>query len=264
MRKRKRSFLHLLKGGVLLLLGTIVFSQLWALPAQARTRQGSLGNGYYVVMQDDADLLDQDEEEALMDLMDQITAYGNAAFKSIDYNSTTTENYIRQYYEEQFGSNSAIVFLIDMDNRNIWIHSNGAIYKTITTAYADTITDNVYKYASDQEYYICSYTAFDQALTLLRGQKIARPMKYASNLFLAVILALMINFLLVMGGSRKKKAGERQLLEGIRYQYRLSNKKAVYKNTTKVYSPPSSSGGGGSGGSSGGGGGGGGGGGHSF
>ena len=252
MRKRKRSFLHLLKGGVLLLLGTIVFSQLWALPAQARTRQGSLGNGYYVVMQDDADLLDQDEEEALMDLMDQITAYGNAAFKSIDYNSTTTENYIRQYYEEQFGSNSAIVFLIDMDNRNIWIHSNGAIYKTITTAYADTITDNVYKYASDQEYYICSYTAFDQALTLLRGQKIARPMKYASNLFLAVILALMINFLLVMGGSRKKKAGERQLLEGIRYQYRLSNKKAVYKNTTKVYSPPSSSGGGGSGGGGGG------------
>lgn len=70
--------MHLLKGGVLLLLGTIVFSQLWALPAQARTRQGSLGNGYYVVMQDDADLLDQDEEEALMDLMDQITAYGNA------------------------------------------------------------------------------------------------------------------------------------------------------------------------------------------
>ena len=260
VHKRERSFLHLLKGGVLLLLGTIVFSQLWALPAQARTRQGSLGNGYYVVMQDDADLLDQDEEEALMDLMDQITAYGNAAFKSIDYNSTTTENYIRQYYEEQFGSNSGIVFLIDMDNRNIWIHSNGAIYKTITTAYADTITDNIYKYASDREYYICSYTAFDQALTLLRGQKIARPMKYVSNLFLAVILALMINFLLVMGGSRKKKAGERQLLEGIRYQYRLSNKKAVYKNTTKVYSPPSSSGGGGSGG----GGGGGGGGGHSF
>ena len=226
VRKRERSFLNLLKGGVWLVLGTIMVSQLWAVPVQARTRQGSFGNGYCVVMQDDADLLDHDEEEVIIDLMDQITAYGNAAFKSIDYNSTTTEDYIRQYYEEQFGSNSGIVFLIDMDNRNIWIHSNGAVYKTITTAYADTITDNVYKYASDQEYYICSYTAFDQALTLLRGQKIARPMKYVSNLFLAVILALMINFLLVMRGSRKKKAGERQLLEGIRYQYRLSNPKA--------------------------------------
>lgn len=40
------------------------------------------------------------------------------------------------------------VFAIDMDNRNIWIHSDGAVYQVVTKGYADTVTDNVYRYAS--------------------------------------------------------------------------------------------------------------------
>lgn len=75
-----------------------------------------------------------------------------------------------------------------MDNRNIWIHSNGGIYRIITSSYADTITDNVYQYATKRDYYGCCYEAFTEMLTLLQGNRIAQPMKYISNALFGVDL----------------------------------------------------------------------------
>lgn len=81
---------------------------------------------YRVLLEDDALLLDDTEALELAALMYEITAYGNAAFKTTDNNDWNTESYARQYYQEQFGIASGTLFLIDMDNRNIWIHSDGA------------------------------------------------------------------------------------------------------------------------------------------
>ena len=150
--------------------------------------------GYQTVIEDDAELLSEEEEAALQELLEEITAYGNVAFKTIDNNYMSTENYARSYYKDMFGTASGTLFLIDMDNRIIWIHSDGAVYKVITTAYANTITDNVYRYASDEEYFVCAQKAFEQMLSLLQGQKIAQPMKYISNGLLAIILALLLNY----------------------------------------------------------------------
>lgn len=177
--------------------------------------------GYEVIVEDDADLLTDEEEEELAELMVGITPYGSAVFKTISYNDTTTERYIKEYYADLFGSGSGTVFLIDMDNRNIWIHSNGAVYKIITNSYADTITDNVYTYASDEEYYECGYHVFEQIRTLLEGNKIAQPMKYISNTFLAVIMALFINYFVVKAMSVSKKPGEKELLAATRYDYKV-------------------------------------------
>lgn len=224
--------------------------------------------GYQVIVEDDADLLTDVEETALGKEMASITAYGSVAFKSIDYNPYySTEDYIKNYYRDTFGSTSATVFLVDMDERNIWIHSNGTIYKTITKSYANTITDNVYKYASNGDYYTCAYTAFGQINTLLEGRKIAQPMKYISNAFLAIIVALLLNYFLVRSFSRAKKPSKDELLGKVFTQCNIANPSIRFIRQSRVYSPPSSSSGGssgGGGGSSGGGGGGGGGGGHSF
>lgn len=169
--------------------------------------------GYQVIVEDDANLLTDEEETTLGKEMAPITTYGSVAFKSIDYNPYySTEDYTRSYYRDTFGSTSATVFLIDMDNRNIWIHSNGTIYETITKSYANTITDNVYKYASDGDYYTCAFTAFGQINTLLEGRKIAQPMKYISNAFLAVIIALLLNYFLVRSFSRAKRPSKTDLL----------------------------------------------------
>lgn len=219
--------------------------------------------GYRVIIEDDAELLSGEEENALISIMKDITAYGNVGLKTILYNDTTSEQFLKDYYAQQFGSASGTIFLIDMDERNIQIHSNGAVYKTITRSYANTITDNIYKYATRGEYYDCCYNAFYQELALLQGQRISQPMKYLSNAFFAVIVALLLNYFLVKLFSAARKPSDSERMKGLFVNQSFTDFDADFTHSTKVYSPQSSGGGssGGGGGSSGGGGGGGG---HSF
>ncbi|MBD5489390.1 MAG: TPM domain-containing protein [Lachnospiraceae bacterium] len=209
---------------------------------------------YRAIIEDDAQLLNDEEEQELATLMQEITSYGNVAFKTIDYNDRGTESYARKYYRERFGTASGTLFLIDMDNRNIWIHSDGAVYKVITESYADTITDNVYRYASDGDYYDCAAHTYDQILTLLKGQKIAQPMKYISNGLLAVILALLLNYGLVSFFARIKKPGRREILRSGRNHFNYTQPKAFFVRESRTYNPVSSDSSGSSGSSSGGGG----------
>ncbi len=218
-------------------------------------------NGYEVIIDDEADLLSPIEEKKLLKTMKKITKWGNAAFKSIDSNPyDSTSQYAYEYYHEQFYNDSGTLFLIDMDERNIWIFSDGTIYKTITESYADTITDNVYKLASAQDYYGCSNKAFSQIYTLLSGHKIAQPMKYISNAFLSIILALIINYFIVKVTSSAHKATAGQVLRNMVCHCNVQERGIKFTHQTRTYSPKSSggSGGGGGGGHSGGGGG------HSF
>lgn len=215
--------------------------------------------GYPVWIEDDAELLTNAERAALAAQMQGITAYGGAAFKTIAVNNLSAGSYAQMYYASLFSDESGILFLIDMDNRKIWIYCDGDIYRTVTENYADTITDNVYTYASDGNYYQCASAAFEQAAELLEGRRIAQPMKYICNVLLAVIGALLINFGLVNLFSKAGKTSDRELLSQTLSYFSHTDPTVCYDFETKVYSPASSgggsSGGGGGGGSSGGGGG---------
>lgn len=263
--------LRALLGIVLACTGIFLANALVCL-AETPSRQPVYTNpdtGYSVVVEDDAGLLTGEECEELAAVMKKITAYGNAAFKTVAQNSSSTERLAGSYYKERFGTDSGTLFLIDMDNRNIWIFSDGAIYKTVTSSYADTVTDNVYRYAGNGDYYTCGVRAFEQIYDLLEGNRIAQPMKYISNALLAVILSLLINFGLVRYFSKLKSPGEGEILKSIEKKFTYTEPVATYTHTSKRYDPVSSSsggssGGGSSGGSSGGGSSSGGGGGHSF
>lgn len=253
------------KIGVTVIICLCAVSCLLGMDSKVHAAEDSGNVLYDVIIEDDADLLTDEEEDMLSFTMEDIAVYGNVAFKTIDENDTTTERYIENYYSTLFGSRSGIVFMIDMDNRNIWIYCDGDIYDVIRSDDADTITDNVYTYASDGNYFACAYEAFSQALTLLEGYKIARPMKYISNAILAAVLALMINYFVVKAMSLSTKPGGKELLDATRHKYEFTNINTEHVNTTRTYSPQSSGSSGG-GGRSGGGGGGrsGGGGGHRF
>lgn len=223
--------------------------------------------GYDLVIDDRADLLTEEQEEALFTVMEPITKYGGVAFLTVDTNDSTAEGLARSFYREKFGTDNGTLFLIDMDNRKIWIHSDGAIYKVITTSNAETITDNVFRYASAGNYYDCAANAYDQIFRLLEGERIARPMKYISNAVLAVILALLANFVFVSRYAKLKKPTDKILLANMEHSFNSTKPTVKYTGETKVYDPVSDSsssggssggGGGSSGGSSGGGGG------HSF
>lgn len=235
----------------------------------ASARYTNSGTGYEVIIEDNADLLSDMEEAQLQSLMEQITAYGNAAFVTVANGCnpySTTQRFAENYNSTHFGSANATLFVIDMDNRYIYVDTMGSIRSYLTSAYADTITDNVYQYASNKDYYTCAYKAFEQILSLLQGRRIAQPMKYISNAFLAIILAMLINFFVVKAFSIRHKATNQEVLSGIFRQVNVQNTRIQFTHQTKTYSPQSSGGSGGGGGGSGGGGGGGGhsGGGHSF
>lgn len=224
--------------------------------------------GYSAVIEDDADLLTAEEEQLLLEQMKDITEYGNAAFVTIDSNPySSTERFAESYSEENFYNSPAITFVIDMDNRYLYIDSYGSkMRKYITSSRADTITDNIYYYAKDEEYYVCAQQAFEQIYAVLQGQRIAQPMKYISNALLAFALSMLILFIIIRISSSKRKATDKERLSGVYNSVKLYNPDAKFTHQTKTYSPQSSSssGGGGGGHSGGGGGGGHSGGGHSF
>lgn len=226
-------------------------------------------NGYMVIIEDDADLLSSGEEKQLLAAMSDITVYGNVMFKSVEYNPYSTEVLARATYKDNFGAESGTLFMIDMDNRYIYIFSDGAVYSIVTDSMAEIITDNSYMYASDGDYYECARFAFSQIKTILDGNRIAQPMKYISNGLLALATALLINFGFFTTMASVKKARNRDVLKAADSYFSNTNVEVTELGTTKSYSPVSSGSSGGSGGHSSGGGGGGGhssggGGGHRF
>lgn len=210
---------------------------------------------YQVIIEDDADLLTSDEEQTLYTQMTELTQYGNILFKTISINPySSTEKYASTYYHEKCQRQSGTVFLIDMQKRIIYIYSDGSNYTTITSEKAEIITDNIYRYATKKQYYKCATEAFSQINTLLKGGKIAEPMKYISNAVIAVMLALFINFTIFKLATRNKTASNKEQIKECERFFKYSKPEVKKSGEHKVYSPMSSgSSSGGGGGFSGGG-----------
>ena len=168
-------------------------------------------SGYRAVIDDEADLLTAAEEESLHAVMERILPYGNAAFVSVDTNDTTTERLAERKFMEFFGDTSGALLIIDMHNRYIQLIADGAVYKTVNKTRCNEITDNIYRYASQQEYYTCAVKAFEQVTRLLEGGRIAAPFRYVTNAFLALALALLGNYALMSLQRRKKVNPENAL-----------------------------------------------------
>lgn len=234
---------------ILLLTGCFCFSQ--AVHAETEDEFQASGpivwenpeTGYKVLLEDDAQLLSPENRTQLATEMQQITAYGNVAFKSISYNSYSASFYAGDFYHDAFGQSSGALFLIDMDNREIYIFSDGAVYKTITASYANTITDNVYSYASRGDYYGCASNAYQQIHSLLNGRKIVQPMKYINNALLALIFAALINYFLAkLLSASTAKPSSSEILSSISTKFTFSHPRKRQTSQDKAFAPRSSGG----------------------
>lgn len=215
---------------------------------------------YTAFIDDNANLLSREERNKLFEEIKPLTEYGHTAFVSTASNSTSVENFADTYYHSHFGTQSGTIFIIDMSNRQIYIFSDGANYRTVTSAKAYSITDNTYRYATNKEYYNCASNTFKQIYTILNGGKIAEPMRYTSNIFIAIVLAFFFSFLFILSKSKMNKASVRSIVKDCDIDFRIGETSAIKTGQHRVYSPQSSGssgggGGGGGGGSSGGGGG---------
>ena len=160
-------------------------------------------SGYRALIDDEAGLLTEKEREEVLESMKPVTGYGSAAFKTIKYNSGTADEYARKNAESLIGQNGTM-FLIDMDNRKVYVYSKGAVWKTVTNSYAVSITDNVYTYATKGQYKECALQVFGQITSLLEGGRIAQPMKMVCSVLLGLIAGLMINYFIVRASRRRK------------------------------------------------------------
>lgn len=218
--------------------------------------------GYIAILWDDAELLSDEEEKLLINDMIPITAFGDVVFSSDYQDELSTDYWAEKVLRAVCDSGeSGVIFEIDMTNREIFIYSDGEIHKTITTSYAYTITDNVYKLATDGRYYDCASEAFSEVISLLEGRSIAQPMKHINNVLLAVALGILLNFIIL--NIKKKNNNKNAAKEAIVFDGSITAVNVIPGQLHRVYNPPKSSssggrGGGGGGGRSGGGGG------HSF
>lgn len=201
--------------------------------------------GFIAQVEDDADRLTEDEEYWLLFDMYAITDFGDVYYKSITDNPYSDADDYAEYYlndeKDCYGGSSGTVLLDDTINRRLEIFSNGIIHEYITNGKAVSITDNVYKYASNGEYYNCASEAFYEMATLLYGGRIAEPMKYVSNFFFAIIISLTICFILANATSSKSKASVEEVMKAVSKNLVFTEVNKVFAGKTRVYDPPSTS-----------------------
>ena len=229
--------------------------------------------GISVVTAYDGDLYSGDEEAAIKtgeiagveEAMMQVTEYANVGFYTYPASGNSGrsgESKARDWGNSVFGAGTRFtVFIIDMKTRHLDIWASESLVGTLTRAHSNTIADNVYRYASRGDYAGCAEETFAQIGRVLRGEKIATPMKVISNILLAMIVAILGTYLLVSARIRKEQAVSMPTV--IRAAAAGTATVVTAQQLKKVVHHESHSGGGHSGGF-GGGGGGGGGGGHGF
>ena len=166
--------------------------------------------GFKAFIIDEEDLLSDAEESLLLDDMKELTAYGNVGFISCYARESSTRREAERRYVETIGGGvSGTIFVVDMNYRIIQIASDGEMYRYITKAQANAITDNSYKYASRGDFYGCAKDVFAQELQIMKGGRVAQPMKHISNLLVAITFGILINYLIVIAqrsGSHENKS----------------------------------------------------------
>ncbi len=238
-----------MKKFMILISTVLLFSGLLAIPVLAE------GNDdvprYEAAIWDEADLLTDEEETALIYEMEELRSYGNVIFsttvldKGADYEKNSQDLYYKYY-----GNQPGILFQIDMGNRKLTLTASTQMEEYIKSE-RESIVDNIYQLASGGNYYACASECFSEVKAVLNDERIAHKMKHINNALLALILALVLNFLLVFYTTTKKKNLAASLLAGSVITGVVTNAAVSKGRVTKIYSPVSSSSG--SGGSSGGG-----------
>ena len=179
---------------IIFLLCTLIVVTSYSSIAFAKEAEEKREQEYLARIEDSADLYSVSEEKALMNRMQEITQYCNVGLVAINQNDkATTREYAKQKCYDMFGEESSVLFLIDMEYREIYIWSIGAAYDKVNLKMANIITDNVYSYAGDGEYFQCADVAMTQIYDLLGGRPVPQPMKYMSNFFIAAIWAVRFN-----------------------------------------------------------------------
>lgn len=153
--KNLRREAGLLLAVILALVPLTVFS-LAAAPMSALAADP--GNPHALVY-DMADLFTDEEEKELSETAAALkeTMNMDVAVVTCEENGSSAREFADQFYEDQemgVGSDhSGVLFLIDMDNRELWISTEGKMIRYLTDSRIEAILDDVYEHAADGDYF---------------------------------------------------------------------------------------------------------------
>ena len=215
--------------------------------------------GNVAVIVDSAHLLSDEEETELEEYLDQMTQYVDAIFFTSDTAHSSSMHEYAKSMLEQIGRSvgmtdgrNAVIYVIDMNKRQLTIYAGETAAKTITTAISNSITDNTYTYASKGDYYEVARATFTQLFQVLEGQVIAQPMKYITSALLALFIGFAISLITIRSKTKRRKADDRTIMDALEVNYfEPSVSSTLVSEKTVVHT--SSGGGGGFGGGGGGG-----------
>ena len=110
---------------------------------------------------DDAELLSYDEEQEIQSMLDEFaeeSGWTLFAVTTDDANGMTSEEYADDFVDQNAFEENGVCFLIDMDNREIYMSTTGSAIRILTDHRIDSIMDDSYEYAGDGEYAKCFET----------------------------------------------------------------------------------------------------------
>ena len=210
--------------------------------------------GYEAYVDDPEYLLTASQMDEVLDSMKDLTDEGNVVFVTANLKAGAAERYAENYFQDRYGTEApGLIFLIDMGDRLLLLQAHNGLDSKITGSKANSIVDNVYTYAGDGDYAKCAISVYEQCDDVLAGLRIAEPFKYISNIFIAIIVAFLLGFMILGIMTSTPAASNKEIIKGLFSQLGISNRNANLINVSKRYSPQSSgSSGGGSSHSSGG------------
>ena len=218
-------------------------------------------------------LTDEEEKKLFNEITEYIQTYNmDMVIVTIDKNNKSSAmDYADDFYDyNNFGKGSThdgVLFLIDMDTRNMWISTTGEAIRIYSDARIDSILDSTYNYIKIPNYYKCASAFVSRASSYA---KLGVPSSnkntyinengeyiYNSNdefgmttgyIFCSIFVSLLASFIFIAIASYKhktiKKATQaKQYLVNGSFNLTEKQDRFVSSNTTKHYNPPSSSGG---------------------
>lgn len=196
-----------------------------------------VNGNHWADIQDFAGLFE--DEPGILDKMEYVTEYTNILVYTTNDNPKTAHSLARSLAEDNFGSGNGVVFLIDMDNRYIYIYAHNDACDAITKNIADTISDNIYQYASKSRYDQCVKEGVNQIYMRFSGKHIPEPMRYIGNAFLAVMIGVGLTAVFACYSSRIQVSVNTMKDVDVT----ITDKQRVILDTKRVYRSSSSSGG---------------------
>ena len=106
---------------------------------------------------DYADLLTTEEEDALRNLSKEYEEYNMSAIflTTADAEGKTSMTYSDDFYDNNNFKPDGVLFMIDMDNREVYVNTVGAGITIISDYQVERILDAGYTYVGNEEYFEC-------------------------------------------------------------------------------------------------------------